>query len=125
MNQTAKHKANKHRAVAFGRRAEALAAWWLRLKGYRILARDRRSSAGEIDLIAARGRRIAFVEVKARGDLTAAAEALSANQRRRIQRAAEGFLAGRTDLAGFDVRFDVVLVRPWALPIHVADAWRP
>lgn len=118
-------RAAKRRAAAFGRRAETVAAVWLRLKGYRILARGARSGAGEIDLIATRGRRVAFVEVKARGDLAAAAQALSANQRRRIQRAAEGFLAHRADLAGFDVRFDVVLVRPWAWPVHVPDAWRP
>jgi putative endonuclease len=49
-----------------GRRAESLAAWWLRLKGWRILARRVRTPVGEIDLVARRGRTIAFVEVKAR-----------------------------------------------------------
>jgi hypothetical protein len=52
-----------------GRRAEWLAAWWLRLKGYRILARDLRTPVGEIDLIARRGRVLALVEVKARPSL--------------------------------------------------------
>ena len=42
----------RRKAYGRGRRAEALAAWWLRLKGYRILARGFRVAAGEIDLIA-------------------------------------------------------------------------
>ncbi|MCA1907094.1 MAG: YraN family protein, partial [Magnetospirillum sp.] len=52
-----------------GKRAEIMAAWWLRLKGYAILARGwtnrRGSGAGEIDIVAKRGRLLVFVEVKA------------------------------------------------------------
>ena len=44
-----------------GRRAESLAALWLRLIGWRILARRVRTPAGEVDLIARRGRMVAFV----------------------------------------------------------------
>ena len=49
---------------ARGRRGEALAAWYLRLKGWRILARRVKTPRGEVDLIARRGRTVAFVEVK-------------------------------------------------------------
>ena len=56
----------RRRAERGGRRAEALAALWLRLKGWTILARRVRTPVGEVDLIARRGRTIAFVEVKAR-----------------------------------------------------------
>jgi putative endonuclease len=108
-----------------GRRAETLAAWLLRAKGYRILAQRFRVAAGEIDLIARRGRTIAFVEVKARADRTAALEAVSPQQRRRIAAAAEGWLARHGDAADCTLRFDVVAVLPGRLPTHLADCWRP
>ena len=45
---------NRQRAWTRGRRAETFAAWWLRLKEYRVLARNFRVAPGEIDLIARR-----------------------------------------------------------------------
>ena len=113
----------RRRAYGRGRRAEALAAWWLRLKGYRIVARGFRVPAGEIDLIARRGRVLAHVEVKARPSLEEAREALTPRQRRRIERAAEAFLQRRPDLAGLDQRFDVVLLAPRRRPHHLENAW--
>jgi putative endonuclease len=71
---------------AWGRWAESVAAWSLRLRGYRIVARRFRTPLGEIDLIARRGRLVAFVEVKARGDLEQALVALSLKQRQRTAR---------------------------------------
>src|SRR3546814_20155523 len=53
-------------AEAAGRRGERLAAWWLRLKGWRILDTRVRTPAGEVDLVAKRGNLVAFVEVKMR-----------------------------------------------------------
>ena len=110
-----------------GLRAETIAALWLMLKGYRVLGRRVRfaagSGAGEIDLIARRGRTLAFVEVKARPDLDAAAFALAPEQRRRIVRAAQAFLAARPDLGRLHVRFDAVLVAPGRLPRHWPGAW--
>lgn len=108
-----------------GRGAEAAAAWLLRLKGYRILARDVRTPVGEVDLIARRGRVLALIEVKARTTRAQAAAAISPRQRQRIARAAEAFLARRPDLAGLDVRFDALLLVPGRWPRHVVDAWRP
>lgn len=112
----------RHRAESWGRRAESYAALWLWLKGYRILARRVRTPAGEIDLIARRGRQVAFVEVKARGNLRAAAEALSGRGAHRIARAAK-FLLARYVKADDSARFDAVLVRPWRLPVHLKGAW--
>jgi len=117
-------RAARRQAYGRGRRAEALAAWWLRLKGYRIVARDFRVPVGEIDLIARRGRVLAIVEVKTRDSLAAAGEAVAPRQRRRIARAAAAFLQRRLDLASLDLRFDVVLLAPRHLPRHLADAWR-
>lgn len=115
----------RRRAWQRGRRGEGLAAWWLRLKGYRLLARNFRSGAGEIDLIARRGRILALVEVKTRGDLASASEALGARQRARIVRATQAFLQQRPHLAQMSLRFDVILIAPGRLPRHLMDAWRP
>jgi putative endonuclease len=113
----------RRRAYGLGLRAETLAALLLRLKLYRIIARRLAEGGGEIDLVAVRGRMLVFVEVKARADFTAAAEAVTPMQRRRIVRGAESFLARRPAYGGYDVRFDVILVAPRRWPRHIANAF--
>lgn len=107
-----------------GRRAETLAAWWLRLKGYRILARRYKGLGGEIDLIARRGRTMAFIEVKARNTLEDALNAVTPQQRERILASASGYLAANPAHQDCDVRFDVIAIRPAKFPVHAADAWQ-
>ncbi|HAJ20886.1 MAG TPA: hypothetical protein DCL95_12655, partial [Rhodospirillaceae bacterium] len=85
----------RQEAEAGGRRAEALAVLWLRLKGYQILDRRLKTPVGELDLIARRGKVICFVEVKARNTRDAALDALGTRQRRRIERAAAWWCANR------------------------------
>lgn len=116
---------DRRRAYRLGLSAETLAAWLLRLKGFRILDRRFRSGAGEVDLVARRGRLLVFVEVKARDDLSAALDALDDRSARRIAAAAEIWVARRPALAGLDQRFDAVLVAPRRLPHHMIDAFRP
>jgi len=118
-------RADRRRAVRRGRFAEAVAAAWLRLKGYRILGRRVKTPVGEIDILARRGSVVAVVEVKARPTAAAAAEAIGARQRHRLERAAAWVLASRPALAQADIRFDAVLVAPFRAPRHVVDAWRP
>jgi putative endonuclease len=113
----------RRRAYARGRRAERLAAWWLRLTGYRILAQDFRSPVGEIDLVARRGGILAIVEVKRRGRLDSAGEAVTPRQQRRIRRAAELYIQRHPELAGLQPRFDALLLVPRHLPQHLKDAW--
>lgn len=107
-----------------GAQAEHLAAWLLRLKGYRILARRWRSPAGEIDLIARRGRTLAFVEVKLRPDSATAHYAIRPAQQQRILRAASHFVARHARYAEDDMRVDAILVVGWRWPKHIMDAWR-
>ena len=76
-----------------GRLAESAAAWLLRLKGYRILARRYATPVGEIDLVARKGELVLFVEVKRRTHAATALEALLPRQQRRIARAAALFPA--------------------------------
>ena len=111
-------------AQIHGLHAETWAVWRLRLAGYRVLARNFRVPSGEIDLVVRRGGVVAFVEVKARTSYAAAAEAIQPHQQARIRNAALAFLARRPELAGLTVRFDVVLVTPRRLPLHLRDAWR-
>ena len=106
-----------------GRRAEQLAAWWLRLKGWRILAVRARTPVGEVDLVARRGRTLAFVEVQARAGDEAAALALDDWRLRRVARAAEA-LAPRYLRAGDEIRIDALFIVPGRLPRHVANVWR-
>lgn len=111
-----------------GRVAEAMCVWSLRLRGWRILERrlagKRGTGLGEIDIVAKRGKLIAFIEVKARASQTAALESVTAPQRARIARAAEIFIARFPGADICDIRFDVMTVSG-LLPVHVADAWRP
>ena len=105
-----------------GRQAESLAALWLRLKGWRILARRAKVAGGEVDIVARRGRTLAFIEVKARSSEEIAAFALDAGRIRRVVAAAER-LAPRFMREGDSVRIDAVYVTPRRLPRHVADIW--
>ncbi len=114
----------RRRRFRFGRFAEEICAWHLRLRGYRILARRFRTPLGEIDIVARRGGLVAFIEVKARRDLVQAGESLSPHQQRRITRAAGMYLQKQPSLQRLDQRFDVMLVAPWHMPRHVIDAWR-
>ena len=116
-------RAARKRAEGRGRRAETLSAWLLRVKGYRILARRFRTPAGELDIVARRGRIIAFVEVKARADFEAAILSITPHQQARIMRAALLFVASRPGLVDLNMRFDVMLAAPWRLPVHMRNAW--
>ena len=107
-----------------GRFAEAAAAFLLTCKGYRILARRYRTPVGEVDLIARRGRRFAFVEVKLRETTGEAAHAVTPRQQHRIARAAEHWLALRAPGGDWETTFDVVLVAPWSWPRHLESAFR-
>lgn len=113
----------RRRNEARGRRAEAIAAVFLQLKGYRILARRVRTKVGEIDLVARKGDTLVFVEVKARATLDSGLFALHPAARRRIE-AASRVLAPHYAGQCTTTRIDAVLVRPWALPVHMIAVWR-
>jgi putative endonuclease len=111
------------RAYRRGRSAETLVALLLRLKGHRIVARRYETPVGEIDLVALKGRRLSFVEVKRRKTADDAAYTVTAKQRRRIVRAAQYWLASHPGFAGHDIAFDVVLAAPWSWPRVIANAF--
>jgi putative endonuclease len=141
---------NRQRAYLSGRRAERIACWLLRAKGYRILAVNWRCPAGEVDILARRGRVLAAVEVKRRASGLAAGEgagdaalfAISPHQQARVARAAEAFAARRADCRNLELRLDAITVTepaswPWAMlaralppafrwgwPRHFPAAWQ-
>ena len=107
-----------------GRRAEAWAALWLMLKGYRILGFRLRTPQGEIDLLAKRGSVLAVVEVKQRQTVEAALETVTQMQRDRLRRAGQAIAARRPSLQNLAVRLDLVALAPGRLPVHSPDAWK-
>jgi putative endonuclease len=113
---------SRRRAERGGRRAERLAAFWLQLKGWKILGRRVRTPVGEVDLVARRGRIVAFVEVKARATAAEAGFALDEWRLRRVAAAAEA-LAHRYARTGDDIRLDAVFVVPRRLPRHMTNIW--
>jgi putative endonuclease len=110
-------------AFKLGISAESRAAMLLIAKGYRIAARRWKTPVGEIDIVARRRRDIAFVEVKARDTLDAAAEAVSERSKQRIIAAAEYWLSRHPDDAECFLRFDAILVAPGKMPRHIANAF--
>lgn len=105
---------------AKGRRGEALAAWYLRLKGWHILAQRVRTPRGEIDLIARRGRQVAFIEVKWRASASDRDVAIDAHRLQRVVAAAET-LGQRFVRPGDLQRIDVLLLAPGHLPRHIVN----
>jgi putative endonuclease len=96
---------------------ERRAARHYRLRGYRILGTNVWAGGYELDLIARRGRRVVFCEVKGKtgsgfGDPL---EMVDAEKLRRLQLAAGAWLARTPAAAGLDYRFEVVAVRPGGL----------
>lgn len=113
---------NRQAAEKRGRSAETVAAWYLRLKGWSILARRARVPGGEVDLVARRGRALAFVEVKARDSDDAAGLALDAYRLQRVARAAEQ-LAQRYAREGDELRIDAIFIVRGRWPRHLTNVW--
>ena len=110
-----------------GRRAERLAALYLLLKGYRILARNYRTKSGEIDIVARKRRVVIAVEVKQRLTLAAAHESISANSEQRIASALEQFVAVRKAYHQDGMRCDAIFFIGAAPSLrrvlHIIDAF--
>jgi putative endonuclease len=113
----------REQAERRGRRAEQVALWYLRLKGYRLLARRFKSKMGEVDLIMRKGSTTAFIEVKARPTRDEAILAVSASQARRIQAACSAWMARDPKAAAGICRFDIVAVPASFWPQHIENAF--
>ncbi len=109
-----------------GVRAERRAAWFYRLRGYRVVARNVRTRYGELDLIVRRGGTLVFVEVKARQSLAVGEgfESVTPAKQRRIEQLAAAWLV-RNPHEGA-IRYDVLSLQ-WTgrrfRITHFPDAW--
>ncbi len=120
-DQSARRRASERR----GRHAELIAAAWLLVRGYRILERRARSPFGEIDLVAVRGRRLAFIEVKHRADLADAVTSVSQRQASRIARAGEHWLRHHPRYRTHMIGLDSIFLARGRWPRHVRDNLQP
>jgi putative endonuclease len=113
---------NRFEAEKRGRRGEAIAAWFLRIQGWRIVGERVKTPRGEVDLIARRGKTVAFVEVKARTKQLDLATAIDAYRLRRVAAAAE-ILLPKYGKGTENMQIDVILVAPWRWPHHLPNVW--
>lgn len=102
--------------------AEILTMASLIVRGYRILAWRYKTKVGEIDIIARRGRVVAFIEVKNRASMDEALFSLTPQMRRRIGQAARQYLTKKAGGTGLDYRFDLVAVSGFSVR-HLDNAW--
>ena len=93
---------------ARGAAGEAAAEEFLRLSGYRVVARNVRTKVGELDLVALDGETLCFIEIKARAtaEFGRAIEAVGPQKQRRLAKAALLFLAQNRSQR--PCRFDVL-----------------
>ncbi len=110
----------RQQAEKRGRRGEAIAAWWLRLHGWRIVGERVKTPRGEVDLVVRRGKALAFVEVKARATAEQLDHSIDAYRLRRVIAAAEALVA-RYGKGAEEIRVDVILVAPWTMPRHLVN----
>ena len=98
---------------AAGAAAERRARRYYRLRGYRVLAVNARAGGNELDVVLRRGPRLVFCEVKAKasGRFGDPLEMVGPEKRRRLRRAAEGWLAAHPELAGLEASFEIMAFR--------------
>lgn len=122
---TGARTSDQQKRGARGRWSEWIAVASLVSQGYRILDRKLLSAAGEIDIVAVRGKRLAFVEVKSRAGVSddEAHAAVGRAQVQRIHRAANLWLARHARYQSHDIGFDLILVAPRHWPRRIENAF--
>lgn len=114
---------SKYRAWAWGHGAEAIAKLYLMAKGYRIISHRYKTKSGEIDIVAYKNHTIIAVEVKARHTHEDGLFSITPNQKARITRTLSWFIMQNKKYQSLDLRFDVIVVKPWGWPLHIKNAW--
>jgi putative endonuclease len=107
----------------FGLLAEIYAVIFLKLKFYKILERNYRNKLGEIDIIAYKNKTLIAIEVKARKKINSLEDVVSKNQLNRIKRSMNIFYSRKKYYGKFNIRFDLMVIRPYKLPLHLKNFW--
>jgi putative endonuclease len=107
--------------ITFGLLGEYIAIIIYKVKLYQILYHQKRYYTGEIDIVALRGHQIVFIEVKSRRSHDN--NVLSIKQQIRIKNSAKAFLSYNPKYQNYDVRFDLVIIRPYTFPTIIENAW--
>ncbi len=105
-------KSSRQLSYRHGLFAEWAATFWLWCHGYRIRAWRFKTSVGEIDIIATRGRTLVFTEVKYRAQIDDAISAILPQSYARLRHAATLFIARYPRFQSYDMRFDLIAVAP-------------
>lgn len=101
-----------------------MAVFYLRLTGWRVQERRVKTPRGEVDIIARKGRTLAFIEVKWRKRAVDLDAAIDTWRLRRVAAASE-ILAARLARPKDVIRVDVLLLSPWSWPRRIVNAWQP
>ena len=114
----------RRKAYRLGFLAEWIAAGFLLMKGYRILALRYSAHSGEIDIIAMRRDIVVFVEVKARAHREVGLMAISQEKQRRFARAVHHWVGRNPWSMNRTLRCDAIIVLPMRLPYHLENAFQ-
>jgi len=104
---------------------EAVAAHILESEGWTILERNYRGPRGEVDIIAAKGEMVAFVEVKnwSAFDAGELGAAISTRKAKRIIETSKIFLSRHREYSDARLRYDVLLIREGRLDRRIESAF--
>jgi len=120
----------KHLRMQRGAAAEDLAARYLQVRGLKILARNLRCKAGELDLVCLDDGVLVVIEVRQRGsaEFGGALGSVTLSKQRKIIRAAQFFLRHESHWNNLSMRFDVLAIEGLPDGAHridwVKDAFR-
>lgn len=115
---------------AEGRKAERHVAGYLKRRRWSILEQRFKTSEGEVDLIARRGKIIAFIEVKQRETIPTKDDLLTASNVERVMAAAEIWVNRHfaTLPEDFEIRFDLAIIKGFVGPLskvsYIPNAFR-
>lgn len=102
---------------------EAIAVLFLRLKGYSVINTRYKNGLGEIDILCRKGKDLIAVEVKSRNKDFDISDVISENQKRRIVNCMKVFLSKNQKYIDYNVRFDVIAIKPFRIPLHLKNCW--
>ena len=106
----------------FGLFAEGVCCFYLKCLFYKILERRCKTPLGEIDIIAKKGKKIIFIEVKARKSKDEQ-EVLTSKQKYRIINASNYYISKKSEFQGLNLRFDLIIFNNALAFKHIKNAW--